>query len=140
MHRARIEWIDTDAAGIYHNSTVVRMVEAAEAELMAAAGIVHEYFPVASRVRYEVSFEAPLFFRQPVTTEVRLVRIGTSSMVFEFDVWGDAHGGHPSFLAAHGSYVTVHIDRAHADGGRSSPWPSSWRSALDALGVRTSDE
>ena len=33
--RTVVEWIDTDAAGIYHNSTVARFVEAAEARMMA---------------------------------------------------------------------------------------------------------
>ncbi|WP_447645311.1 hypothetical protein [Nocardioides zeae] len=41
-----MEWIDTDAAGIYHNSTVVRWVEAAEAALMRARGL-SGYFPAA---------------------------------------------------------------------------------------------
>jgi acyl-CoA thioester hydrolase len=58
VHRTRIEWIDTDAAGIYHNSTVVRFVEAAEASLMDGLGL-HGCFPVAPRVRYEVDFDAP---------------------------------------------------------------------------------
>ena len=29
--RTRVEWIDTDAAGIYHNGSVLRYVESAEA-------------------------------------------------------------------------------------------------------------
>lgn len=52
---SRVEWIDTDAAGIYHNSTVTRFVEAAEAALMRERGL-HGYFPVAPRVRFEVDF------------------------------------------------------------------------------------
>lgn len=64
VHRTRIEWIDTDAAGIYHNSTIVRFVEAAEASLMDERGL-HGYFPAAPRVRYEVDFESPLFQPMP---------------------------------------------------------------------------
>ena len=119
-----IEWIDTDAAGIYHNSTVTRFVEAAEARMMAGPHL-DEYFHSAPRVRYSVEFEAPLFFGQEATTVLTLERLGTSSMTFAFEVWGKAFNGGPRRRAAHGTYVTVHIDRGrpHAEGARSSPWP-----------------
>ena len=35
----RIEWMDTDAAGIYHWTTAFRLAEAAEAVLHTALGI-----------------------------------------------------------------------------------------------------
>nr|WP_303714410.1 transposase [Kutzneria buriramensis]WKX14273.1 transposase [Kutzneria buriramensis] len=41
VHRSRVEWVDTDAAGIYHNTTVVRYAEAAEAALMREHGAGH---------------------------------------------------------------------------------------------------
>src|SRR5689334_5339695 len=47
--RTRVEWMDTDAAGIYHNSSVMRFVESAEAELMRQRGL-DGYFAVAPRV------------------------------------------------------------------------------------------
>lgn len=46
VHRTRVEWVDTDAAGIYHNTAVVRFVESAEAALMRERGL-HDYFPKA---------------------------------------------------------------------------------------------
>lgn len=130
--RTRVEWIDTDAAGIYHNSTVTRFVEAAEARLMANRGI-DGYFPASPRVRYEVDFEAPLFFGQDVTATVTLAHIGTASMRWEFEVWGETFGGRPKMRAARGSYITVHINRGHApkpDGPSSTPWPAAWIAAL----------
>lgn len=129
-HRARIEWIDTDAAGIYHNSTVVRFVEAAEASLMRERGL-DGYFPAAPRVHYEVDFDSPLFFGQEVCTIVELVRVGTASMTFRFEVWGEEFQGRPHRRAAHGSYTTVHIDRDHRSGSSSTPWPAQWTEALD---------
>ena len=68
-----IEWIDTDAAGIYHNSTVTRLVEAAEAALVRERGL-DGYFPVAPRVRFEADFEAPLCFGQDVDDRRRAGR------------------------------------------------------------------
>lgn len=130
VYRTRLEWIDTDAAGIYHNATVSRFVEAAEATLMRERGL-PGYFPVAPRVRYEVSFEAPLFFGQEVTASVAVIAIGRSSMTFEFEVWGESFEGRPGKRAASGSYVTVHIAGAHDDGSaRSAPWPPEWVVAL----------
>ncbi|MFJ8141323.1 acyl-CoA thioesterase [Streptomyces sp. NPDC096013] len=129
VHRARVEWIDTDAAGIYHNTTVVRFAEAAEAELMRAYDI-PGYFPVAPRVRYEVEFEASVRFGQEVETRVELIRLGRSSMTFGFEVWRTAGDGEPNCRAARGSYVTVHVP--DKEKGGSAPWPAAWRAALDS--------
>jgi acyl-CoA thioester hydrolase len=129
--RSRIEWIDTDAAGIYHNSTVLRLVESAEASLARERGL-HGYFPVAPRVRYEADFEAPLFFGQEVTTTVSVTELATSSLTFDFEVWGEAFEGAPRERAAHGRYVTVHLDRSGPGRPSSAPWPAEWVERLTA--------
>jgi acyl-CoA thioester hydrolase len=135
VFRTRVEWIDTDASGIYHNSTVTRFVEAAEATLVRERGL-DGYFPSAPRVRYEVDFLAPLFFGQEATTTVVPARIGTSSLTWEFEVWGEAFEGRPRTLAARGRYITVHIGSGNTavtkpDGARTSiPWPAEWLAAL----------
>ena len=123
--RSRIEWIDTDAAGIYHNSTVTRLVESTEAALTRERGL-EGYFPVAPRVRFEADFEAPLFFGQEVTTTVSVAELGTSSMTFTFEVWGEEFEGAPRVRAAKGRYVTVHLDRSGPGRPQSAPWPSDW--------------
>lgn len=131
VFRTRIEWIDTDAAGIYHNSTVLRFIEAAEANLMRERGL-DETFPVTPRVRYEVDLEAPLFFGQEVVTTVSLARVGTTSMTFHFEVWGESHRGRERCRAARGSYVTVHVSGDHAVGVSSVAWPEEWLRRLSA--------
>lgn len=123
--RDRVEWIDTDAAGIYHNSSLLRYVESAEAELMRRRGV-DGYFGVAPRVHFEVDFEAPLFFGQQITVLLRVARLGTSSLTFAFEVWGEEHDGAPRRRAAAGSYVTVHAPGGHAEGARAVPWPPDW--------------
>jgi hypothetical protein len=50
----RIEWIDTDARGIYHWVTVVRYVEAAEALLHDRLGIRQRTFGRTPRVHFTV--------------------------------------------------------------------------------------
>jgi acyl-CoA thioester hydrolase len=129
--RSRIEWVDTDAAGIYHNSTVTRLVESTEAALVRERGL-DGYFPVAPRVRFEADFEAPLYFGQEVTTTVRVTRLGSSSMTFEFEVWGEPFEGSGRARAAKGRYVTVHLDRSGPGPARSTPWPAEWVGLLTA--------
>lgn len=141
VFQTRVEWIDTDASGIYHNSTVGRFVEAAEATLMRERGL-GDYFASAPRVRYEVDFLAPLFFGQQATTTVSLVEIGMSSMTWDFELWGEEFEGRPRLLAARGRYVTVHMGTGQvattgADGARASlPWPADWIAALTGKGPR----
>lgn len=124
--RGRVEWIDTDAAGIHHHTAIARYVESAEAALMRDLGL-DDYFARAPRVHYEVDYEAPLHFGQEITTTLDVVRLGTSSITLAFEVWGEAFSSRPRLLAARGSYVTVHITGSHTDGGaRSAPWPAAW--------------
>lgn len=77
-----------------------------------------------------MDFESPLLFGQDVRTVVELVRIGTSSMTFAFEVWGEEFRGRPRGRAAHGRYVTAHIGRDQAGGAVSVPWPEEWVAAL----------
>ncbi|MGY6019121.1 acyl-CoA thioesterase [Streptomyces spinosirectus] len=127
VDRSRVEWSDTDASGHYHNAAIGRFVEAAEAALVRERGIVG-YFGAAPRVRYEVDFASPLWFGQEVTTVLAVDRIGTSSMTFGFEVWGEESGAHPRRLAASGSYTVVHVPPR--DERVSEPWPAEWVEAL----------
>lgn len=136
VHRSRVEWMDTDAAGHHHNTAVVRFVEAAEATLIRERGITG-YFGAAPRVRFEVDFSSPLWFGQEVTTNLVLEHIGTSSMTFRFGVWGEETDQHPRRLAASGRYVTVHVPRGERD---SAPWPAAWRAALEDDAHRRTQE
>lgn len=130
VHHGRVEWMDTDAAGIAHNTAISRFVESAEASLMGMLGL-HDYFARAPRVRYEVQFERPLYFGQGVTTLLRIDQIGRSSMTFGFEIWGQEFDGRPRARAAFGSYVTVHAVGTHSAGDvHAEPWPADWVKAL----------
>ena len=117
----RVEWPDTDAAGHYHHSTVLRWVEAAEAELYDSHGVV-DLFGVVPRVRIEVNHRARLWFRDEVEISLSVARLGRTSITHEFAVRrGDE-------LAADGVLVAVHVD---PDAGRAVPWPDRVRARLE---------
>ncbi len=123
VYSTRVDWMDTDAAGHHHNTSIIRFVEAAEATFMRERGLL-EYFGTAPRVRFEVDFTSALWFDQEVTTTLVLERIGDSSLAFRFEVWGEQDERNPRRLAARGRYVTVHVPRGTR---RSAPWPEEWR-------------
>lgn len=119
IHRA-VEWPDTDAAGHYHHSTVIRWVEAAESALHERLGL-PELFGVVPRVRHEVDYLARLWFRDEVTVELRVAELGATSIRYEFEVSrGDT-------LAARGAMVAVQLD---PELGESLPWSDETRRLL----------
>ncbi|MBR7830340.1 acyl-CoA thioesterase [Actinospica sp. MGRD01-02] len=131
VHRGRVEWMDTDASGHYHNSSIIRFVEAAEAALMRERDL-PEYFGISPRVHYEVDYPAKLWFGQEVTTTLVLERIGTSSLTFRFEVWGEADEKNPRALAARGRFVTAYVPLGSS---RSEPWPEDWRRRLSTAPI-----
>lgn len=115
-----VEWPDTDAAGHYHHSTVLRWIEAAEAELYARHDVLH-LFGVVPRVHLEVNHRARLWFMDEVGIELHVEKLGRTSITFGFTVRrGDE-------LAAEGSMTVVHID---PDAGKSVPWPDEIKLAF----------
>lgn len=116
----RVEWVDTDASGHQHNGIVMRLVEAAEADLMAKAGILSDYFWSAPRVRQEINFSGLLYFGQEVSTTIVVEKLGRKSITFSFEVWGEAWNASPRRLAASGEVVAAHVPSGK---DRSEPWP-----------------
>lgn len=123
----RVEWVDTDASGHHHNGLVMRLVEAAEAELMTDAGVLSDYFWSAPRVRQEIDFSGLLYFGQQVSTTIEVEKLGRSSITFNFEVWGEAWNGAPRRLAASGKVVAAHVPQGAE---RSEPWPDAISRAL----------
>lgn len=124
-----VDWCDTDAAGHYHHSSVIRWVEAAESELHTRLGLL-DLFGVVPRVRYEVDYLDRLWFRDEVTTSLWVEKVGGSSLVYAFEVEG------PRGPAARGRMVCVNVGSRSGqgpDGGEgppSVPWSDEVRAAL----------
>ncbi|WP_330301822.1 MULTISPECIES: acyl-CoA thioesterase [unclassified Streptomyces] len=121
----RVEWPDTDAAGHYHHSTVVRWVEAAEAVLLSRLGLAH-LFGSTPRVHFEADYRARLWFGQLVRTELSVTKVGTASLHYAFTV--RAEGGE---VAATGRMSIAH-SAARASGA--TPWPDDVREVLTKAG------
>lgn len=125
----RVEWVDTDAAGHYHHSTVVRWVESAEAALLRRLGLAH-LFGSTPRVHFEARYKARLWFGETVRTELRVVKVGVTSLHYAFTVSGEAGE------AASGRMVIAHA-AARATG--STPWPDDVREVLTKAGPQAPD-
>lgn len=117
----RVQWMDTDAAGIWHHSVVLRWVEEAEAELHRRLGIIDLTFGATPRVRTEFDFPSSVRFDDVVDITLTVSQLGTTSMTYEVEV------SHDSRPVANGRMVVVLIDRAT---GEKKQWPDSVRDAL----------
>ncbi|MFI6447200.1 acyl-CoA thioesterase [Kitasatospora sp. NPDC050543] len=120
----RVEWSDTDAAGHYHFSSVLRWAEAAEAVLLRRLGL-DGLFGSIPRVHFEADYLERLWFGDAVHVELRVDRVGTSSLHYAFEVRG------PGGPAATGRMSVVH-SAATARGV--SPWPPQVRQVLCEAG------
>jgi acyl-CoA thioester hydrolase len=125
--RRRIEWMDTDAAGIYHWTTVFRLAEAAEAALHTALGIADFTFGATPRVAVQASFARPLRFNDPVDVDLTVAALGRTSVEYRLAIAGDQG------TAAEGTVKTCLIDRGT---GRAVPWPDEIRAAFAGGGLQ----
>lgn len=114
----RLAWPDTDAAGVWHHSTLWRWVEEAEAELHRHLGVIEHTFGHTPRRHLEAEFLAPLVFDDLVDVEFAVARIGRSSVTYEATVTQDGT------LVARASMTAVLV----VD-GRAMEWPD-WAAPL----------
>ena len=121
----RIEWSDTDASGAWHNSAAFNIMESAEVALLDALGMREDIYGRHPRVHIEADFLAPLWFRDVVDCEVRVAKVGRSSVTYDVEIRrGDE-------MCARGRLVAVLLDHI---GGTSQPWPDDYRRLLEAAG------
>ena len=125
----RVEWPDTDAAGHYHHSTVIRWVEAAEAVLYERLGI-SGLFGQIPRVRHEVDYLDRLWFGDIVDIEFGIAELGRTSVRYAFEV------RRGSTVAARGVMVAVSSE-PDADG--TQPWSEDVRKLFTTSGPLTAE-
>ncbi len=116
-----LEWMETDAAGHQHYTSVFRWVEECESALYRKLGLPSTLFGQIPRVKVEMEYKRRIFFGEEIVTRLQVQRVGTTSMELGFTA---RVGGE---LAAEGSYIIVH---APVFGEGSQPWPDEWRRAF----------
>jgi acyl-CoA thioester hydrolase len=115
-----LEWMDTDAAGIWHYSTSIRFIEHAELELHRQLDIVDVTFGKTPRARLELDFRRSIRFGDDVSTTLEVESVGRTSIVYRFRLEV------PRGLAAEGRIVTVLV----GGDGRPLEVPQHVRAAL----------
>jgi len=120
--RHRVQWLDTDAAGIYHWTTVARFAEAAEASLHDALGITDVTFGATPRVSVAFEFSRALHFNDEVAVDLAVEAVGRSSVRYRIVVRNLRDQ-----VAAAGTLTCCFAD---ASLERSLPWPDHVRAAL----------
>jgi acyl-CoA thioester hydrolase len=117
----RVQWMDTDAAGIWHHSVVLRWAEEAEAELHRSLGIIDLTFGATPRVKTEFEFPDSVRFDDVMDITLTVSHVGTTSMTYQIEVTTGSRS------VANGQMMVVFIDRAS---GEKKPWPDTVRQAL----------
>ncbi len=123
IYRTRIRFIDTDASGRIHYTAMFRYFETAEIEFLRTLDILYDPhhrigFP---RVHVECDFRLALQHDDVIDIEVKVAKVGRSSVRFEFRTLkvGD--------LAAWGVVVVTCMDRQIQ---RAVPIPDEIRTKL----------
>jgi YbgC/YbaW family acyl-CoA thioester hydrolase len=123
--RRRVEWMDTDAAGIYHWTTAFRLAEAAEAALHTELGIAKLTFGATPRLSVAAEFKRSLRFNDEVDVALAVEHLGRTSIRYAV-VIANAEG-----IAVEATITACFIDRASR---RPTPWPQEARRLLQPSG------
>ncbi len=125
----RVEFRDTDAAGIVHFSVFFTWMEAAEHELLRSLGLSVVFSDGVStitwpRVSARCDYQGPVRFEEIVEIEVHVAKIGAKSVTYDVQFTG------PRGAVAVGEMTAV-CCRIEPDGGfHSILIPESFRQAL----------
>jgi acyl-CoA thioester hydrolase len=117
-----VAWNETDAAGHNHFAAAFRWLEEAEHELLRSVGMPTEEIARIPRVHIDIDYKDRLYFGQEIIVEVAVIKVGTSSCTYDFQVRTEA-----GVIAVSGSMVVVH---ASSTSEGSAPWPADIRAAL----------
>lgn len=127
----RVEFRDTDAAGIVHFSAFFFWMESVEHELLRAAGVsvvdrgsdgVDASWP---RVSAACDYLAPIRFGDEIGVTAAVDRVGGSSVTYRFVF---THAGH---AVANGRVVAVRCLMRPGSGPEATPIPDDIRSRLE---------
>lgn len=88
IYKRRIAFHETDAAGVVYFANYFRLAEEAETHALASLGsVVTRDGYLYPRVHAEADYLAPLRFFDEVSVHTRIIRIGSSSVHWKFDIF-----------------------------------------------------
>ena len=130
VHRARVTWADCDPARIAYTARIPYFaLDAIDAWWEHAIGI--DWFRAnvdrdlgTPFVHLSVDFRSPVTPRHPLICEVRMIRLGESSIRFS------VHGSQDGVLCFEGQFVEVFVEAA---AHRKIPVPAEYRPRLTAF-------
>jgi YbgC/YbaW family acyl-CoA thioester hydrolase len=125
MVQRRIEWPDTDASTVYHNTAAFRFIEVAETALLERLGILDDVYSRLPRVHIEADFLRALRFRDVVDIDLTVSAIGSSSITYQFEMRCRGQA------AVRGRAVAALLSES---GGKPVPWPEEYRRLLLSAG------
>lgn len=126
-YRRRVEFAETDLAGIAHFAMLFRYMEEAEHALWRAAGL-----SIAKsgenvgwpRVAASLDFKAPLHFEDEFEVVVTIEKVSRSSISYRHVIMkGET-------VIAEGTMTAVHVDKKPGEALKSAPIPQA---IVDAL-------
>jgi acyl-CoA thioester hydrolase len=125
----RVEFSDTDAAGIMHFAAFFRMMEQAEHELLRSVGLSVMIDDAAGkmswpRVAAKCDFRSAARFEDVLQIEVQIVRLGTSSITYSHRFLRDGQ------LLAEGQITAVCCRVALGQPPESIPIPAAFAEQL----------
>ena len=123
-YKRRIAFHETDAAGIVYFGNFFRLAEEAETHALASLGsIITRDGYLYPRVHAEADYLAPLRFFDEVSVHCHIIRIGSSSIEWKFDI---CHGEKISAV------VKMISTRRNPDGS-AAPYTTDERDAFSVL-------
>ena len=137
----RIEFADTDMAGIVHFANFLKFVESAEHAFFRSLGT-SVHFTQADgpaqgwpRIEANIRYAQPAKFEDVVQIGIRILEIRTTSLRYGF--WILAGTDRSRRLLASGTMAIIHVELA-AGGIRKAEIPPELRSKLEAASVSKS--
>ncbi|MEM0471854.1 MAG: acyl-CoA thioesterase [Desulfurococcaceae archaeon] len=91
--RYRVYWSETDAAGIAHFTSILRIVERAEEDLYRSKGLgeVHRLIP---RIEVHARYRSPLRWGDEIRVRLELDEARSRGLRYKFEIYNETTGKH----------------------------------------------
>ncbi|MEM6279387.1 MAG: thioesterase family protein [Verrucomicrobiota bacterium] len=142
-HRRRVQFSETDMAGIMHFSNFFRFMESTEHAFYRSMGVsVHPFRPNETgtdpqvgwpRVHASADYRLPLHFEEEVEIELLVEEVKSKTVALYFNFWKNPDDESEKILAATGRFTAVCVSfDEESRRMKAVAIPDEWRDKLDA--------